>query len=256
MTSTRILRLLVSLLAFVFLAAMATPASAQSTGNPWATFSIEGARFTQARNDVRIPPVGGTDFSIVDLVGSAPTGTIRVEVGLRLTGRQDLRFTYAPLQITGTGTPAAPILFAGGAFDATTEAVYKFSSYRATWRYLVHDGDTWRWRVGFTAFVRDARIALSQPGAAAEDTDVGFVPLGHVSALARLSPRWHVSFDVDGSAAPQGRAFDVAAMLNHQVTPRLTVSAGYRLIEGGADVDRVYTFARLDALVARVAVAF
>src|SRR5690606_24263428 len=90
----------------------------------------------------------------------------------------------------GRGTPATPISFAGTTFAvAPTDAVYKFNSYRGTWSYRVYQGTAWTWRVGFTGFVRDARVALTQADRAAEDTDVGFVPLGHVSGEARLAER-------------------------------------------------------------------
>lgn len=194
---------------------------------------VEGLNVWQERNDVRIPPDTGTPFSIVDLIGRAPTRSSRSEVTIDVTERQELRFVYAPLRVSGRGTPAAPIAFAGGSFTPVpTDAEYQFSSYRGTWRYRVYQGGTWTWRVGATAFVRDARIALAQPGEAAEDTDVGFVPLGHVSANARLSNRWHLAFDLDGSAAPQGRAFDFSATVNYRPLPRLTLSAGYRTIVG------------------------
>lgn len=138
----------------------------------------------------------------------------------------------------------------------STNAEYQFSSYRGTWRYRVYHGETWTWRVGFTGFIRDARIALAQPQQMSEDTDVGFVPLGHIAADARLSDRWHLAFELDGTAAPQGRAFDFAATLNFRVLPRVTLSAGYRTIEGGADVDEVYNFAWLNAGVARLGLRF
>jgi len=232
-------------------------ALAQTVETPRVALAVEGALVAQSRNDVRIPPVGGTNFSIADLIGAAPTPSLRAELSVALTGRQDVRLTYAPLTITGRGTPAEPISFAGTLFQpAATDAEFKFSSYRATWRYRVHAGDTWTWRVGVTAFVRDARIALVQSDRTADDVDVGFVPLGHLDAEARLSNRWHFSLDVDGTAAPQGRAFDVAAMVNYRLTPRVTLSAGYRTIEGGADVDRVYTFAWLHAGIARIRVGF
>ncbi|MBM3770814.1 MAG: hypothetical protein FJW27_05905 [Acidimicrobiia bacterium] len=151
---------------------------------------VEGLGLWQERNDVRIPPDTGTPFSIADLIGRASTPSIRGELTIEVTERQELRFVYAPLRVTGRGTPVSPIAFAGGLFARVpTDADYQFSSYRGTWRYRVYQGDTWTWRVGATAFVRDARIALAQPGQAAEDTDVGFVPLGHLSADARLSNR-------------------------------------------------------------------
>jgi hypothetical protein len=221
------------------------------------SLSVEGGSLWSARNDVRIPPDTGTEFSLAELIGSRSTGVVRIEVTADLTERHGVRFVYAPLRVTGRGISDAEIRFAGGVFGpAPTDAEYQFTSYRATYRYRIHDGATWRWHVGFTGFVRDARIALSQPAQAAEDTDVGFVPLGYLSAEARLTDRWRFGFDVDGSAAPQGRAFDVAAGVTYQPASPWEVGFGWRTIEGGADVSSVYTFAWLNAAVARVTVHF
>jgi hypothetical protein len=219
--------------------------------------SVEGLNVWQQRNDVRIPPDGGTEFSLVDLFGSSPTPSVRVTATADVTERQQIQVVYAPLRLSGNGTPAMPIVFAGTTFaTAPTEAVYKFNSYRGTWSFRFYQGPTWTWRVGFTGFVRDARIALTQTDRTAEDTDVGFVPLGHVSADARLSTRWSAAFVLDGSAAPQGRAFDFAATLEYRPAPRWRVFGGYRTIEGGADVDTVYTFAWLNAAVGGIRVRF
>jgi hypothetical protein len=219
--------------------------------------TVEGLNVWQQRNDVRIPPDTGTEFSLVDLVGSSPTPSVRVTATADVTERQQVHFVYAPVRLTGRGTPTIPIAFAGTTFaPAPTDAVYEFSSYRATWSYRAYQGPTWTWRIGFTGFVRDARIALTQADRAAEDTDVGFVPLGHVSADARLSARWSAKLALDGSAAPQGRAIDFAATLEYRPAPRWSVFGGYRTIEGGADVDTVYTFAWLNAVVAGIGVRF
>jgi hypothetical protein len=232
-------------------------ASAQTSSPGRISISVEGLNVWQQRNDVRIPPDTGTEFSLVDLIGSSPTPSVRVTATVDVTERQQIRVVYAPLQLSGHGTPAMPIAFAGTTFATTaTEAVYKFSSYRATWSYRVYHGPTWTWRVGVTGFVRDARIALTQTDRSAEDTDVGFVPLGHVSADARLSARWSAGFVLDGSAAPQGRAIDFAATLEYRPAPRWGVFGGYRTIEGGADVDTVYTFAWLNAVVGGIGVRF
>lgn len=130
------------------------------------------------------------------------------------------------------------------------------SAYRLTYRYRVFDSDRWTWRIGATAFVRDVRVALSQPDRRAEDTDVGLGPLAHVDVEVRLTPRWRVVLDADGSAAPQGRAIDAAAKLQWAPTPRLDLGLGYRVIDGGADVDTVYNFAWLNFAVASVGVRF
>jgi hypothetical protein len=232
-------------------------ASAQTPTPGRIAVAIEGLNVWQQRNDVRVPSDTGTEFSLVDLVGSAPTPSVRITATADLTERQQLRFVYAPLKIDGVGTPATPIEFAGTTFaPVPTDAEYKFSSYRATWSYRFYQGETWTWRVGFTGFVRDARIALAQADRAAEDTDVGFVPLAHLSADVRLSPRWSAGFELDGSAAPQGRALDLAATVRYRPVPRWTVFGGYRTIEGGADVESVYAFAWLNAVVGGVVVRF
>lgn len=245
----------VILTATLVLAARTTTANAQPA--PRFGVTLEGANVWSARNDVRIPPDGGTDFSIVELIGSAPTPTLRAEATVAIAAKHELRVVYAPLRITGRGTPDGPIAFAGGLFaPVATSAEYEFTNYRATYRYRVYDGATWRWQIGFTGFVRDARIALQQPGVAAEDTDVGFVPLGHVKGQARLGNRWGYTLEIDGAAAPQGRAFDIRTTVDYHPTPRWTIAAGYRTIEGGADVDAVFTFAWLNAAILRVGVRF
>jgi hypothetical protein len=232
-------------------------ASAQTSSPGRISISVEGLNVWQQRNDVRIPPDTGSEFSLVDLVGSSPTPSVRVMGTADVTDRQQVHFVYAPLRLSGRGTPAVPIAFAGTTFAlAPTEAVYKFSSYRGTWSYRVYQGPTWTWRIGFTGFVRDARIALTQADRTAEDADVGFVPLGHVSVDARLSARWSAGLVLDGSAAPQGRAIDFAATLEYRPAPRWRVFGGYRTIEGGADVDAVYAFAWLNAVVSGLGVRF
>jgi hypothetical protein len=239
------------------LGAIATGGEARAQSEPRFTAIVEGSAIWSSRNDVRIPPDTGTEVSIVDLIGSGPTGAVRVEAAFQAAERHGLKFVYAPLSVTGRGTPSGPISFAGTTFATTpTEAEYQFHSYRATYRYRVFDGDTWRWDVGFTGFVRDARVALRQTGAAAEDANVGFVPLGHIRGEARLKERWRLATELDGAAAPQGRAFDFSATLDYQPAPRWMMGIGYRTIEGGADVDEVFTFAWLNATVVRVGLRF
>ena len=66
----------------------------------------------------------------------------------------------------------------------------------------------------------------------------------------RLSPRWRISGDLDALAAPQGRAEDLALKLRYDPTDRWSLALGYRMLEGGADSDTVYTFAWLHYVVA------
>jgi hypothetical protein len=259
MAACRSFRLPSLTLAILLLACSPKHAAAQATSTvPRFSALVEGAAIWAARNDVRIPPETGTEFSIVDLIGSGPTTIGRVEVTAGLAARHELRFVYAPIEISGTGVPATPIAFAGGTFapGVPTRADYQFTSYRGTYRYTFYRGDRWHWQVGFTGFVRDARVALAQPGVTAEDTDVGFVPLGHLRGRAALGNRIRLILELDGTAAPQGRAFDVAAMLDVTVTKGWFIGGGYRTVEGGADVDTVYNFSWLNAAVVRTGITF
>ncbi len=212
----------------------------------------------QNRNDIRVPNSTGTQFSLPDVIGSGPYGLFRAEAELNFNERHGLRFVFAPLEITDSGTLSYPVSFAGESFDPNlpTEANYKFNSYRITYRYRFYDGPTWRWKIGATGFIRDARIALAQNGKYAEDTDVGFVPLVYLQGTARIGGDWRFVLDFDGLAASQGRAFDAAARLAYTLSESVEMGFGYRVIEGGADVDQVYNFAWFNALVGSIRFRF
>jgi hypothetical protein len=47
-------------------------------------------------------------------------------------------------------------------------------------------------------------------------------------------------------AAGQGRAFDVALKLQRNLEDHWSLAGGYRLLDGGAEKDELYTFARFN----------
>lgn len=200
----------------------------------------------QSRNDVQIPnSTLGTRFSLVELVGSGPSPAARVYLTWNITSRHGLRALLAPFSYTERGVPGEPVHFAGAAFQSglPTEATYKFNSWRLTYHYRIHDGERWRWWIGFTAKIRDAKIRLEQEGVASEDTDVGFVPLLHIRAEWRFTEHWRLHLDLDALAGGPGRAEDLSVKLSRQLGKRWAIAAGYRTLEGGADVESVYNFA-------------
>jgi hypothetical protein len=201
-----------------------------------------------SRNDARIPGDSGTRFDLNRLTGGGPYFFARLNASYDFNRRHGIRALYAPLQFRGTDTLSQPVRFDGADFAAgvPTEATYKFNSYRLTYRYLFRDTERSDWRVGFTLKVRDAKIALRQGSLYEENTNVGLVPLLHIYGVQRLTDRWRFIFDFDGLAAPQGRAFDAAVKFGYDVTPEWQVQVGYRTLEGGADNDRVYSFAWLN----------
>lgn len=196
-----------------------------------------------SRNDIRIPGDTGTRFDMRELTGDGPDFFARVESDWQMNDRHGVRLTLAPLEVSGAGSLSEETDFAGESFQpGTTRGSYQFSTYKLTYRYTVLDQEAWRWRVGFTALIRDAEVELRQGPVRASDDDVGVVPLLHLAGSYRLSERWLVSFDFDGLAGGPGRAFDAALKATYRVTDRWRIGGGYRTLEGGVDTDDVYSF--------------
>ena len=250
---------------FAALAAMAMPilalppTAALANETPRFAVEVEGGPVWQSLNDAQIPnDATGTRFSVRDLVGSGPWPAGRVYFSWNLSGRRSLRALVAPLSITETGVLERPADFAGAAYQpgVATEGTYRFNSYRVSYRYRVHEGARWNWWIGLTAKIRDAKIELRQGAVTSRKTDFGFVPLLHVAGDWRLAPRWRLGLDADALAGGPGRAEDVALKLAHDPCDRWTIAGGYRMVEGGADVDEVYTFAWLHYAVASATYRF
>lgn len=230
-----------------FLAGLCAVVGAGCTGTPPAqpfTVELEGAALWQSRNDVAVPGDTGTRLSLDGPIGAGPFAAGRVQLGWRPAERHELRALVAPLSLTGTGRLDGPVSFAGESFaPGAARASYRFDSYRLTYRYLVHDGERWDWRVGLTGKVRDAEIGLRQGERQARKTDTGLVPLLHVAGDLVLTPDWRLALDLDGAWASQGRALDAALKAYWDLGGGLELGFGYRTLEGGADNDEVYTFA-------------
>jgi len=93
--------------------------------------------------------------------------------------------------------------------------------------------------------MRDANISLAQGAVDANRSNTGFVPLLSLYVRRDLSERWSAILDLEGLAAPQGRAIDAAFKMSYQLTEKMGLNTGYRMLEGGADNKKVYTFAWL-----------
>ena len=229
----------------LMLALVPAPVQAQRSGF---FIELEGSAVWQSYNDVEIPNDGtATRFSLSDLAGTGPWAGGRLYITAPLGERHALRLLVAPFSLTENGIPSSAIEFAGESYAAGTplEATYTFNSYRLTYRYHLHEGTRSSAWVGFTAKVRDAQIALAQGATASRKDDFGFVPLLHVAGEWRLAPGWHLLADMDGLAGGPGRAIDATLKLGRDLDARWALRAGYRMVEGGADVNSVYTFAWL-----------
>lgn len=238
----------VRLMPHVALVVLMCVASASAQDVSRVVIELEAGPVWQSRNDVQIPNTdAGTRFSLVDLAGQGPWPTVRLYLTWNLNSRHSVRGLLAPLAYTETGALTGPVDFAGASYvlGDPVEATYKFNSWRLGYRFRFLDRERLQLRVGFTAKIRDAKIELRQGSTTSKDTDVGFVPLVYLGVDWRLAELWHLLFDFDGLAGGPGRAFDIALKLGYALNDHWSLSAGYRTLEGGADVESVYNFAWL-----------
>jgi len=236
-----------TVIAVVAVLALASSAHAQPAASPRVSVEVEGGPLWLSRNDARIPPDTGTGFSLLDLTGRGPDPFVRVSATFQVAERHGIRLLVAPIQTRGTGVFDRPVFFVDRVFvpDAPVEGLFKFNTYRLTYRYTLHQSDAWRVQVGAALLTRDAKIELRQGDRVARDTDIGFVPLRYFSLTRRLTDRTSLVFDIEGLGARQGRALDGTLRMDVRLSDRWSLGAGYRALEGGADVSSVYSFAWL-----------
>ena len=211
-------------------------------------------------NDVRIPGDTGTLFSLTDDLEARVALGFRARVSKTFGDRHWVSVLVAPLRVESRGMLNRDVLFAGERFGARSGELrgsYRFDSYRLTYRYGLVRARRFRLDLGLTAKIRDAEISLRYahgelPGAS--KTNTGFVPIISFRADWQFAQRAGLVIDGDALAAPQGRAEDVSAALRIGFGDRVDARVGYRVLEGGSDVDEVYGFALFHYAVAGVTV--
>jgi hypothetical protein len=213
--------------------------------NGQASFDLETGAVGTGYNNVRIPGDEGTLFSLKDDLVSKTKIFFRARANFTINSRHTLSLLYAPLETISNGNVPYDIIFEGATFPANTEleGSYKFNSYRLTYRYEIVIKPKFEFGLGFTAKIRDAKIALVSTSLESEKTNVGFVPIINFRMLWKPYDKFGILLEGDALAAPQGRAEDFLIAATYRVTGHLGIKAGYRLLEGGADNDEVYNFA-------------
>jgi hypothetical protein len=217
---------------------MAQPARAD-----WSVDVESGAAFN-GYNDVRIPGDTGSDLSLSEELEADAAGFIRVRLAKDLNEKHRVSFLAAPLRINASGSVGRDIDFNGVQFAAGTplKSKFRFDSYRLTYHYTLFSKDRLRAGLGFTAKIRDASIRIEGGGDSSEKVNTGFVPLINFSIDWRFRSELGLIFEGDALAAPQGRAEDVLMAVYGEPLEKLRLRIGYRILEGGADNDEVYTF--------------
>lgn len=236
-----------------FLWADSVEAAAESSPAPSSKAVVIDAEFlaaSQGRNVAQVPnDASGTRFAIDDLTGQGPYFLPRVQIAWQAGERSEWRVLLAPLSLSGDGVSTRPVSFQGKSFAAgPVSARYEFNSWRATWRWRWIDRDDLVVKVGFTAKIRDASIALRQGTISAQKDNTGFVPLLHGSFERPIGAAWSVEGDIDALAGGPGYAVDAGLRLSREISPQWRVAASLRFLDGGADNDEVYAFARFTSV--------
>ncbi len=222
------------------------------------SFEFEGYQAWNSMNDVAIPGDTGTRFSLPDTLDVESKLGYRLRLSYQFARRHSLSILYAPLSVKAEGTLPTDLFFYERLFASGTrvDALYRFNSYRLTWAFDWVNTEKILFRIGFTAKIRDAEIAVTDAAGTSSKTNVGFVPLAHLAFHWRISPQFHFISDLDALAAKQGRAEDLFVGFSWSFSPQISVKAGYRTVEGGADNDVVYNFAWIHYLSAGLRVEF
>ena len=231
--------ILTSILSFFLVLILTDVVSAQFN------IDVETGSVFSGYNDVRIPGEGGTLFSLSEELEADPALFVRLRIIYDFNPRHHLGILYAPLSIRSEGSLNRELIFEDGTFTAGTQlkATYKFNSYRLFYRYDFVKREKIEAGIGFTAKIRDAAISIESNDDESIKTNVGFVPIIHFRLLWNFHEKAGFILEGDALAAPQGRAEDILAALNWQVSDRIGIRLGYRILEGGADNDEVYNFA-------------
>jgi hypothetical protein len=221
-------------------------------------FDFENGLALPGYNDVRIPGDAGTPFSLSEDLKADSTYFFRFRLGYQWNSRHTLSVFAAPFRIKAAGSVDKDILFFEETFPANVplSGVYKFNSYRLTYRYDFVRKEKWRVGIGFTAKIRDAAVKIEGDGRISNKTNVGFVPLINFRVLWQFQKAWSLLLEGDAAAASQGRAEDVLLALQYHLNDKLALRAGYRILEGGADVEEVYNFALIHFFSAGITYTF
>jgi len=216
---------------------------------PGATVALDiesGAVFAGG-NDVRVPGDTGTEFSLTSDLETEARAFWRLRGTYRRNERHEWLALWAPLSLASCGQRAAPLIFAGQEYPSGTPlaATYRFDSYRLTYRYHFAIGTGIDGALGLTAKIRDAEIRVRGAGRDARTKNTGFVPLIAFALDWAAAGDLHVRIEGDALAGPQGRAEDVFLGFTLPLTRAALLRGGYRVLEGGADVEQVYNFALL-----------
>lgn len=209
--------------------------------------TVEAGGVWQFRNDVNIPNESETNRFDFSNFSNGPFIHHRFESQAKINGRHSIRVVYAPLSLLVRGRLDRTIEFNDVSFDSSNdvEVNYKFNSYRLGYVYNWINRGKHKLDIGVTLKVRDADIRVSQQNTSANYDNLGLVPLLYLAYKYNLSDSLSLFTNADFATSSQGRAFDYTLKLRKKINKNYNLGVGYRVLEGGADNDKVFTFSLL-----------
>ncbi len=216
----------------------------------FAQFSLDmetGVAFT-GYNDLRIPNnTPNSEFSFKDDLESKAKMYGRANLHYLINRKHEVSLLYSPITIKPTGTLDRDIIFMDETFAAGQKinATYRFDSYRLQYLYHFPNQKIGIRALGLTLKLRDAEIALKNADTEASKVNTGLVPLIGFEFGHNFTDDLAIELKGEALASKFGRAEDVLLSLKYDIDDVYSLYAGYRLLEGGSDIDEVYTFALL-----------
>lgn len=165
-------------------------------------------------------------------------------------------FLYAPLETSYDFVADKNFTFNDASFSAgvATKVNYKFNSYRIGYLWNFSHASLNYW-MGVVGKIRDAQIEIVQGSTSDAFNNVGFVPLLSFGFDWMLGAGFSLFSHSDFLGSSQGSAYDSQLELKWSANS-FAVSAGKRILGGGADNDKVYNFAQFDTYYLRLSFIF
>lgn len=211
--------------------------------------SIQGAGVFPGYNDARLPGNTGSRLSYPEDLDANPTFSPRFEAGFLMGERHYAGFTGSLLTLSAVGTLDRDISFDNETFagGSKVKALYRYDSYRLTYRYDFFMSESLRIGAGITGQIRVAELSLENESAGSSQEgsfkDTGVLPLVNYRIEWSPSPEWTFYTYGDLIITPSRRVEDVFFGTRYSFNNPLSIIVGYRLLEGGSDSDDVYTYA-------------
>jgi opacity protein-like surface antigen len=209
-------------------------------------------------NKIRIPASDGSLVNISNDLDVTATVFYRIRAGYTIANRHTISVLYAPLTVKYSGAFDRDVNFNNSIYSTGEDlrVDYKFNSYRITYRYDFIENRHWRVGAGLTAKIRDADVRFKSSANDTHYDNIGFVPLVNFYAAYRPAARWTAILEGDALASKYGRAEDIFLGASYNFTQNFGVKLGYRVVEGGADNDKIYNFTWINYASAGLLITF